>query len=103
MANCSDCLFGGDKGTDQAGKGRVFCLVRTNWVPDVARCESYREQAKLDKELIDKLAYEIRLERAENRRLNKILSKNFKYIVITFLISFALFIAAVKFFEKYIF
>ena len=103
MAKCGECLYLGDKSKDKEGNQRVFCLVRGQWTKFDGKCESYRDDANLSVEIRNQLASEIRQERSENRRLTKIFQKNLKTVIIVLILSFVLFIAAVKFFEKYIF
>ncbi len=103
MAKCADCLYQGDQSKDKEGTQKVFCLVRGQWVKAEGKCEQHRENANINLEMKNKFATEIRQERAETRRLSKIIQKNLKMVIIVLILSFILFIAAVKFFEKYIF
>jgi len=103
MARCAECLYLGDKGKNKEGNSVVFCLIRGAWTKEDAKCDSYRDSANLTLEIRNQLASEIRQERAENRRLTKIFQKNLKTVIVVLILSFGLFIAAVKFFEKFIF
>ena len=103
MAKCVECLYLGDKGKNKEGNATVFCLVRGHWTKEEGKCDLFRELANLSLEIRNQLASEIRQERSENRRLTKIFQKNLKTVIIVLILSFGLFIAAVKFFEKFIF
>ena len=103
MAKCVECLYLGDKGKSKDGNAMVFCLVRGHWTKEDAKCDLFRESADLSLEIRNQLAAEIRQERSENRRLGKIFQKNLKTVIVVLILSFGLFIAAVKFFEKFIF
>jgi len=103
MARCGECLYQGDKGKNKDGASSVFCLIRGGWAKEDAKCDSYRDNADISPEIKNQLAAEIRLERSENRRLTKIFQKNLKTVIVVLILSFGLFIAAVKFFEKFIF
>jgi hypothetical protein len=103
MKNCGDCLYQGDKISDEHGNCNVFCLVKGNWFKDDTTCGFFREYADLGKEIRTRLASEIRQEEAEDRRLKKIVKANMYLIGVTMVVSFALFILTVKFFDKYIF
>ena len=103
MAKCAECLYQGDKNKDKEGNSKVFCLVRGQWTKIDGTCDAYRDDANLTPEIRNQFASEIRQERSENRRLTKIFQKNLKAVIVVLVLSFVLFIAAVKFFEKYIF
>lgn len=103
MKNCSDCLYQGDMNADQKGNIRVFCLVNANWIAEKTSCGRFKENADISKEVKNRLAMEIRQEDAEDRRLKKVAGINFRFIMITLIISFFLFWLTVKFFDKYIF
>ena len=104
MAKCGECLYVGDKGKNkESGNAVVFCLLRGTWTKEDGKCEAYRDNANLSIEIRNQLASEIRQERGENRRLTKIFQKNLKIVIVVLILSFGLFIAAVKFFEKFIF
>ena len=103
MANCGNCLFQGDRNTDQKGNTNVFCLVRCSWFSENSTCGHYKDYADLEKDTRIKIASEIRQEDSEDRRLGKITRANIKIMAITFIISFAFFCLTVKLFDKYIF
>lgn len=103
MANCGNCLYQGDRNADQKGETHVFCLVRANWYPEEKKCDHFREYADLNKDVRIRLAAEIRQEASEDRRIRKILRSNARFAIVTMVISFVLFWATVKLFDKYIF
>jgi len=103
MANCGNCLFQGDRNTDQKGNNIVFCLVKCFWFSENSTCGHSRDYADLEKETRIKLASDVRQEDAEDRRLKKITRMNLRMMIVTFIVSFAFFWLTVKLFDKYIF
>ncbi|MBN1823357.1 MAG: hypothetical protein JW803_03455 [Endomicrobiales bacterium] len=103
MSNCGNCLFQGDRNTDQKGNSVIFCLVRCYWYPETSTCGQFREYADLNKEVRIKYASDIRQEEAEDKRLKSIMKSNLKLVLIVLGVSFALFWLTVKLFDKYIF
>ena len=103
MANCGNCLFQGDRNTDQKGNTNVFCLVRCLWLSENSTCRQYRDYADIEKDTRVKLASDIRQEESEDKRLSKITRTNLRIMIITFVLSFAFFWLTVKLFDKYIF
>lgn len=103
MGNCVNCFYQGDRNANEKGECHVFCLIKGDWLSETATCKQYREYADLGKDIRNRFAAEIRQEEFENRRLKKILRSSWRQMLLTLLISFGLFIAAVKFFDKFIF
>lgn len=88
---------------DQKGAIRVFCLIKADWTAEKNSCGRFKENADINKEVKNRLAMEIRQEEAEDRRLKKVAGINFRFIMLTLVVSFFLFWLTVKFFDKYIF
>ncbi len=103
MGNCVNCFYQGDMNSDENGNCHVFCMVKGTWMGDTATCARFRELADLSREIRAEFASEMRQEEAEDRRLKAIVRSNWRVVIGTFIISFILFIAAVKFFDKFIF
>ena len=103
MKICTDCLYQGDINADPKGKIRVFCLLKGDWKGEKDTCGRFRENADIGKEIRNRLAFDIRQEDLENKRINKIVQSNMKFVVFIMIVSFALFWCTVKFFDKYIF
>jgi hypothetical protein len=103
MSYCVNCLFQGDNGPDEKGNGRVFCLVKKKWLPESSSCENFTEYADLSKEIRSKYAFEIRKNNIGESKTNWAIKQNWKAMLITLILSFAMFVITVKFFDKYIF
>jgi hypothetical protein len=102
-SNCGSCLFQFDRNTDDKGDSNVFCLVKGLWLNENKTCPHFAEYAEIEQDVRSRIALEIRQEEAENRRLKKIVRSNLKFAIAIFVVSFFLFWATVKLFDKYLF
>ncbi|MDR3256096.1 MAG: hypothetical protein LBT18_00300 [Endomicrobium sp.] len=103
MGYCVNCLFQGDNSLDEQDKGRVFCLVKRKWLSENDLCEDFTEYADLSKEIRSKYAFEIRENKTGSNKIGVIVKQSWKAMMVSFILAFVLFIATVKFFDKYIF
>ena len=97
--NCITCLYQGDNNVDVEGNGKVFCMVECKWKKEQDSCGKFVEYADLSKEIRAQYA----LAKSGNNSFSNIIKKNWYTMLATLIISFALFLIAVKFFDKYIF
>ncbi|OGS34060.1 MAG: hypothetical protein A2293_00620 [Elusimicrobia bacterium RIFOXYB2_FULL_49_7] len=104
MPTCEQCLFQNTK-KEIEGKGScVFCLVKGNWNPTAKKCGQYRESdSSLSADTARSLAFELRQEEAENRRLRAVVKSTRVSMILSLIIAFILFIAVTKFYDKFLF
>ncbi len=100
MKNCITCLFQGDNSVNDDGEGKVFCMVECKWKKEQDSCTKFVEYADLSKEI----RYNYANQRSnEKSKIRTILAYNWYMMIVSLLISFVLFVAIVKIFDKYIF
>ena len=97
--NCITCLYQGDNNVDVDGNGKVFCMVECKWKKEQDSCKKFVEYADLSKEIRAQYA----LAKGGNNSFSSVIRKNWYTMLATLIISFILFLLAVKFFDKYIF
>jgi len=78
-------------------------MVRRRWMLETDSCKYFSDYADLSKEVRSKYAFEIREEVNKSTHLSSIIKLNWGVMLATIIISFALFIITVKFFDRYIF
>jgi len=104
MGHCVNCLFQGDNSFDEKGDGRIFCMVKRKWLSENDVCMDFTEYADLSKEIRCKYALEVREKKdGINGKFLEIIKQIWKAMLVTMVIAFLLFIAAAKYFDKYIF
>jgi len=103
MGYCINCLFQGDNTLDEKGDGKIFCMVKRKWVSENDSCIDFTDYADLSKEIRCKYAFEVRDKKAGSSKFSDVIGQVWKVMLITLIIAFVLFIAAAKFFDKYIF
>lgn len=103
MGYCINCLFQGDNSLDENGNGRIFCMAKRKWMEENDSCEEFTEYADLSKEIRSKYAFEIREKKSGASKNVRLISQNWKAMVITMIAAFIMFMIIVKFFDRYIF
>lgn len=104
MGYCVNCLFQGDNSLDEHGNGRVFCLVKKKWMAEGDSCEHFTDYADLSVEIRSKYAFEIRDKASTGGgKMSDLIKHNWKGMALTLIMAFIMFIATVKFFDKFIF
>ena len=105
MGHCINCLFQGDNGLDEKGRGTVFCMVKRRWMAENDSCPDFTEYADLSKEIRSHYAFDLRTNKlgSSNNKMADVIKQSWKAMIVTLIISFIMFILAVKIFDKYIF
>ncbi|MDR2191602.1 MAG: hypothetical protein LBO62_01805 [Endomicrobium sp.] len=103
MGYCVNCLFQGDNSFDEKGEGRIFCMVKRKWLSESDSCLDFTEYADLSKEIRCKYAMEARDKKSGASKFSEAVKQMWKAMLITMIIAFILFIAAAKYFDRYIF
>jgi hypothetical protein len=104
MGYCINCLFQGDNSLDENGEGRVFCMVKRKWLAEGDSCIDFTEYADLSKEIRCKYALEVREKKeSAGSKFSDVIKQTWKFMMLTLVVSFILFIFVAKYFDKYIF
>jgi len=104
MATCESCLYQGVKKDIEQKGSCVFCLVKGDWIQSTRKCETFKQDdPNLTAGLKSQLAFEIRQETNDNRRLRKIVRSTRWSMVLTLILAVLLFMAITKFYDKFLF
>ncbi|MDR1696207.1 MAG: hypothetical protein LBR69_06230 [Endomicrobium sp.] len=79
-------------------------MVKRKWLAENDTCPDFTDYAELSKEIRSQYAFELRKNKESgSNKTGDIIKQSWKAMIITLILSFIMFILAVKIFDKYIF